>query len=121
MDLVAYLKFIAALLFVLALIGALAWVARRFGLGLRSGPITGVRRLALVEVMVLDARRRLVLVRRDEVEHLLLLGANAECVVETGIAPGAGRGKAIDFAATLAQSDGGRAKATGSENREDRA
>lgn len=121
MDLVAYLKFIAALLFVLALIGLLAWLARRFGLGPRLGPNTGARRLTLVEVMVIDARRRLVLVRRDEVEHLLLLGASSECVVESGIAPGAGRRKAVDFAATLAQSDAVAVAAAGADRREDRA
>lgn len=120
MDLAAYLKFVAALLFVLALIGLLAWLARRFGLGLRAGPVVGARRLALVEVMVLDARRRLVLVRRDDVEHLLLLGANGESVVETGIARDAGGRKAVDFAATLAHSEAA-AKTAGTDSREDRA
>jgi flagellar protein FliO/FliZ len=33
-----------------------------------------------------DAKRRLVLVRRDDREHLLLLGATQDVVVESGIA-----------------------------------
>ncbi|MBM3573386.1 MAG: flagellar biosynthetic protein FliO, partial [Alphaproteobacteria bacterium] len=65
MDIVAYLRFVAALIFVLALIGLMAWAARRFGFGLRPRVGSGPRRLALVEVMALDAKRRLVLVRRD--------------------------------------------------------
>jgi len=85
MDLQTYLRFVAALVFVLALIGAFAWLARRFGLGHRIGPLKGPRRLALLDVIALDGKRRLVLVRRDNVEHLLLLGANSEVVVESRI------------------------------------
>jgi flagellar protein FliO/FliZ len=85
MDLDGYLRFVLALVFILGLIGLMAWAARRFGLGHRGGGPFGRRRLAVVEVMALDARRRLVLVRRDAVEHLLLLGAGAEVVVERAI------------------------------------
>lgn len=79
-----YAQFALALAFVLSLIGGLAVVARRLGWGhaVRS---PRNRRLALVEVMAVDARRRLVLVRRDRVEHLLLIGPTGEQVVETGI------------------------------------
>ena len=34
---------------------------------------------------MLDTRRRLVLVRRDDVEHLILLGAASETVIERNI------------------------------------
>ena len=78
-----YWRFVAALIFVLALIVAIAWLMRRFGMGgPRGTPIGRKRRLAVVDVLVLDARRRLVLVSRDGVEHLLLLGAQGETVVE---------------------------------------
>jgi hypothetical protein len=43
------------------------------------------RRLKIVEFMPIDHRRRLVLVRRDDREHLLLLGPQGETVVETNI------------------------------------
>ena len=46
------------------------------------------RRLGVVEVTPLDGRRRLILVRRDAVEHLLLVGPTSELVIETGIAGG---------------------------------
>lgn len=86
MSLDSYLRFVLALVFVLALIGLVAWVVRRTGMAPRGGlRHRGPRRLEIVEVAVLDARRRLVLIRRDDVEHLLLLGHNGERVVERGI------------------------------------
>lgn len=74
----------AALAAVLGLVGLLAWLARRLGLHRRLGGPTGAR-LALVEQRWLDARTRLLLVRRDEVEHLLLLGAGPPLLIEAGI------------------------------------
>jgi hypothetical protein len=50
------------------------------------------RRLDVVEHASIDGRRRLVLVRRDEVEHLIMTGGPVDVVIETGI--GAGRSKA---------------------------
>jgi flagellar protein FliO/FliZ len=79
MDIV---RLIGALIFVLALIGLAAWLMRRFGPAMRLGR-SG--RLGLVETIVLDSRRRLVLVRRDNVEHLLLLGGTGDLVIEGGI------------------------------------
>jgi len=67
---------VAALAGVLALIALLAWMARRLGLG-AAGPRPG-RRLALVEVLALDPRRRLVLVRCDGREALLLTGGGGQ-------------------------------------------
>jgi hypothetical protein len=43
--------------------------------------------LSIVEVAGIDAKRRLLLVRRDDVEHLILLGGTSEIVVERGITP----------------------------------
>lgn len=85
MDFRHYLTFVSALVFVLALIFLLAWVARRFGFGGASVTGGGRRRLALVEALPIDAKRRLVLVKRDGVEHLLLLGPDTDTVIETGI------------------------------------
>jgi flagellar protein FliO/FliZ len=85
-DLALYGQFALALVFVLALIGLLALGARRLGLGPRMVATRGRRRLAIVEVLTLDPKRRIVLVRRDLTEHLLLLGATHDAVIETGIA-----------------------------------
>ena len=86
MELGDYARFILALVFVLALIGLLTWLVRRFGLAGRMPTARKHgRRLDIVEVVALDSRHRLVLVRRDRTEHLVLLGANADIVVERGI------------------------------------
>lgn len=43
------------------------------------------RRLSVVEHASVDGRRRLVLVRRDDVEHLIMTGGPVDVVIETGI------------------------------------
>jgi hypothetical protein len=43
------------------------------------------RRLDVVEHAAVDNRRRLVLVRRDNVEHLIMTGGPVDVVIETGI------------------------------------
>ena len=85
MDADSLLRFALALVAVLGLIGVVAVVARRLGLVSVAGLNRGGHRLKVVEVAMVDGRRRLVLVRRDDSEHLLLLGANGEIVVEAGI------------------------------------
>ncbi|HUZ72590.1 MAG TPA: flagellar biosynthetic protein FliO [Stellaceae bacterium] len=81
-----YWRFVLALAAVVALIFAVAWVARRLGLGGRLVSTGGKRRrLAVVEVLPLDAKRRLVLLRRDGAEHLILLGIGGDVVVERAI------------------------------------
>lgn len=89
-----YVRFILALLFVLGLIGLLAFLLRRFGLGaVRVSPAFrgkgrgAARRLAVVEVAIVDARHRLVLIRRDDTEHLVLLGPASDLLIESGITP----------------------------------
>lgn len=87
MEFTTYFKFLLALVFVLCLIGLLAWATRRFGLlraTVRTG--SGHRRIQIVEIAPIDTKRKLLLVRRDRTEHLLLLGATGDVVVETGIA-----------------------------------
>lgn len=107
MDLDLILRFLLALLFVLALIGLFAWAARRFGLtGRLGGAVAGrSRRLRVVEVAPLDPKTRLVLLRRDEVEHLVLIGPGGGMVVESGIRAAAGFAQAMsDAAATPGES-----------------
>jgi flagellar protein FliO/FliZ len=94
-----YWRFLLALVLVLALIFAVAWIARRLGLGGRFVAVGGKKRLAMVEVLPLDGKRRLVLLRRDGVEHLVLLGVQGDIVVERGI--GAASAPPEGFAAAL--------------------
>jgi hypothetical protein len=79
--------FIFAFVAVLALIGAAAWGLRRFA-GNRLGANTNrgrMPRLAVIDAAAVDGRRRLVLVRRDNVEHLLMIGGPTDIVVEPNI------------------------------------
>jgi flagellar protein FliO/FliZ len=86
MEFTTYLRFILALALVVGLIFALAWVLRRFGLGGSFQRAVGrKRRLSTIESASLDARHRVVLVRRDDVEHLVLIGPNTSQVIERGI------------------------------------
>lgn len=72
---------------VLALIGGAAWLVRQFASN-RLGSSTGrgrMPRLAVIDAAAVDGRRRLVLVRRDNIEHLLMIGGPSDIVVETNI------------------------------------
>jgi flagellar protein FliO/FliZ len=86
MSLDLYTRFVAALVAVLALVLLCAWLARRFGLAGRGFGVRGQRRLSIVEVTPIDGKRRLVLVRRDDTEHLVLVGVDSAIVIESGIA-----------------------------------
>lgn len=79
------LQVLAAFAFVVALIFACGAAFKRFGLPLMAAKAPNGARLAVVETRMLDARRKLVLVRRDEVEHLLLIGQETQIVVESDI------------------------------------
>lgn len=81
------LKFCAALVFVLALMGGLALGLKKLGLTQGGSAAPGKRRLKIIESLPLDARRRAVILRRDDTEHLVILGPNGETVVETKITP----------------------------------
>ncbi len=58
----------------------------------RNGPSPFVRggrnrnpRLQVLDAAAVDARRRLVLVRRDDMEHLIMIGGPTDIVIESGI------------------------------------
>jgi len=86
MDTLELLRAVLALVLVLGLIGGAAWAARRFGPGLSFGGRTkSARSLGVIESLPIDARHRLVLVRRGERKHLLLIGPSHSLVVEDGI------------------------------------
>jgi flagellar biogenesis protein FliO len=79
--------FVIAFIVVLALIAGTAWLVRRFA-GNRLGTNANrgrMPRLAVIDAAAVDGRRRLVLVRRDNVEHLLMIGGPSDIVVESNI------------------------------------
>jgi len=81
-------RFVVAFVLVLSLIGAGALLWRRFFV---TGPLSplGPRgrqpRLAVIDAAAVDARRRLILIKRDNVEHLLMIGGPTDIVVESNI------------------------------------
>src|SRR5260221_5124370 len=81
------LTFLFAFIAVLALIGVAAWLVRRFATN-RLGANTNrgrMPRLAVIDAAAVDGRRRLVLVRRDNVEHLWMIGGRSDIVVDPNI------------------------------------
>jgi flagellar protein FliO/FliZ len=70
------------LAFTLGLIGIVAWASRRYAPQLlaKLSAERGARRLHVVETLVLDPARRLVLVRVDDEERLILLGEGRELI-----------------------------------------
>lgn len=78
---------ILALAFVLGLIGLANIALRRFGPERWIYRVAGAKKaeatMKVSEVLILDAKRRLVRVKREGTEYVLLLGLNGEQVVET--------------------------------------
>lgn len=92
MDTVDPLRFLFAFLLVIGLIGLMAVGLKRYGRTAAGRAMLGMKegggRIEIVETRYLDARRRLVLVRRDKVEHLLLIADGRELVIESNIPAG---------------------------------
>jgi flagellar protein FliO/FliZ len=86
MNLFDLARAIFGLVFVLGLIGLAAWAARRYAPQLlaKLSAERGERRLEVVETLVLDPARRLVLVRVDDEERLLILGEGRELIEPRG-------------------------------------
>src|SRR5262245_19999483 len=78
---------IIAAIVVVVLLALAFWLVRRFGGGRLGGGAARGRqpRLAVIDQATVDGRRRLVLIRRDNVEHLLIIGGPTDVVVEQNI------------------------------------
>lgn len=85
MDVANLGRIFLSLALVVALIFLVGWMMKRTGLNRRwHGGASADGRLGIVSSLMIDPRRRLVLIRRDNKEHLLLLGANQDLVIESG-------------------------------------
>ena len=85
MEFIDVLRYFGALLLVLAMVGGAGLVARRFGVpGVTRS--AAEKRLAIIETLMVGPRQRLFIVRRDNVEHLVLSTPEGATVVESGIA-----------------------------------
>jgi flagellar protein FliO/FliZ len=83
-------RYVVALAVVIGLLLLLRWVLRNYATGgqLSIGRSRQNHRLTIVEQIALDQRRRLLLVKRDGVEHLILVGGGNDLVVEPTIIRG---------------------------------
>jgi hypothetical protein len=99
LELPTPVNLVIAFVVVLLLIGAATWLVRRFGATQLDAAARGRQpRLAVIDSAAVDARRKLVIIRRDNVEHLLMIGGPTDVVVETNIvraAPAAVREPAV--------------------------
>lgn len=105
MDMTLAMKAVAAFLFVMGLMYVFSLFIKKLGLAGPAIPASARRRLKVVEYLPLDARRRLVLVRRDQKEYLLVLGPSGETLVEGNI-PAAADDNVVDLAAQKEQKNG---------------
>ncbi|MGW8706029.1 FliO/MopB family protein [Brevundimonas sp. NPDC055814] len=83
MNFLDLFRAIFGLAITLGIIGLAAWAARRYApeiLARFQGPQGQVRRMKVVETLVLDPSRRLVLIRVDDEERLILLGEGRELI-----------------------------------------
>jgi flagellar protein FliO/FliZ len=98
------IQFFVAFLVVLVLIAGTAWVVRRFGSGrIGSAAARGRQpRLGVVDHASVDSRRRLLIIRRDNVEHLVMVGGPTDVVVETNIVRGASASRDVSIARSAA-------------------
>lgn len=85
-----YVTVALALGIVLVLIVLGLWLLKLMFRASNTAALGRNRRLSVVDTLALDPRRQLVIVRRDNVEHLLLVGGAQDIVVEAGI-PAAAR------------------------------
>lgn len=86
MNFLDLLRALFALAITLGIIGLAAWAARRYApqIMARLSAERGERRMTVVETLVLDPARRLVLVRIDDEERLLILGEGRELIEPRG-------------------------------------
>jgi len=76
-----------ALVLVLGLIALASALLRKYGANATrvSGRVKGVNRLQIVDSLAIDGRRKMVLLRRDDKEHLVMLSLDKETIIESDI------------------------------------
>lgn len=86
MDVIDLWRYLGALLLVGGLLAFALIGVRHFGIPGMAKP-ERQRRLRIVETVMLSPRQRLVLVRRDFIEHLIAVGPEGAVVIEKDIVP----------------------------------
>jgi len=85
----SWIRLILSFSVVLAMLAGLGLILKYIGTrGLvLPGKAIRARRLKIVESLAIDTKRRFVIIKCDDREHLLLLGAGQDIVVETNLPP----------------------------------
>lgn len=84
MELVDYSRFFVSLALVIGLIWLVAYAIKRLGLDKRLRGVTGNHgRLAVVDVLYLDPKRKLTLVRADAREYLIFIAGEQAQLIDT--------------------------------------
>ena len=87
MDMADYIKFASALILVLAMMGILGLILKKLNGGDIGRKIGTPKRLSITEQRMIDAKHKMVLIKRDDVERLVILSNTDTIVVEDGIKP----------------------------------
>lgn len=84
MEITYYVRAFAALLFVMALIGLMALVLKKYR---ERHPWYGNKgattQLSIQEVLPVDAKRKVIRIRSGEKEHVLLVGGNNDLLIDS--------------------------------------
>ncbi|MBP0615278.1 flagellar biosynthetic protein FliO [Jiella mangrovi] len=81
---IVWVAFVAAMVCLLA-VAVILLAKRLVGSGAGVGPRAKAPRLQVIDSVRVDDKRKLVLLRRDEVEHLVLVGGQTDILVESSI------------------------------------
>ncbi|MEX6508983.1 hypothetical protein [Jiella sp. M17.18] len=82
---IVWVAFVAAVVCILAMLVIILAKKALGGGRIGTGPKSRAPRLAVMDVARVDEKRKLVLVRRDEIEHLVLIGGQNDLLVEGNI------------------------------------
>ncbi len=83
-SIVQYGSYVFALGIVIVLIILALWIYKVL-FRVSSGLARRGRRLSVVETLTIDPKRQLLIIRRDNADHLILTGGPQDLVIETGI------------------------------------
>lgn len=84
MESADYTRTFLVLAFIMGLIWLCAWLAKRFGLDKKLRGVTGGAggRLAVTDTIYVDPKRKLLLVRADTREYVLLVSGETVTVID---------------------------------------
>ncbi len=83
MDWLQLAQALAALLFVLGLIGLVSLLMRKYGQDTLINKSTNKPRLQIIESRTIDAKRRLMVLGCDDAEYVVMLNPNGDMLLET--------------------------------------